>query len=638
MLWWLLALGAPAAHPHVLEIDTAERAPLQSEAPAQTQTVTLPDAWNKQGMAGTWRYRSSFNAPAALEREPWALYIPRAGNRFEVQLNGRTVGRYGRFVDDASDYAQRPHYLPLPPEWIVDGANQLTLTVQGEQARYAGVSRMLVGPAQAVRPVFVRREILQTWGAFVTVFTALVLGVISGTLARMTGDRTLVLFALACAFCALRTCYALVVTPPFDHRLWEWLLDTCYAGYLACLCGFVTQVAGLRCRAVTAATLALAAATLVLVPLHALGRMAGARQVWLTLMVVYAMGLCLLVIHAWYRRRTPANATLAAAGAASVGLAMYDHLLVFYSPVGFGAFALARYSLLIFMLAMAWILVLRYVDKMRQEAGLRAQLAQDLARKTAELAAQFEARQQLILQTAHHRERQRLMQDLHDSMGFQLSGLLAMVEHGDIQRQALTTEVRTTIEQMRMLVDSADDFDGDLAQVLGHVRYRIQTRLKRCGIDLDWQMHLDEQLPPLEPARALTLQRLIFELCTNVIRHARARRVTVHMYHGAADDRPLLLSFCDDGIGYNPALATPGVGTASVRRRVEELGGVLTLKADDRTGTAYVIELPLRATPEVAPVPAPHERHERLEHRSARGGPPLQTSTGTFSLDTGTNP
>jgi len=589
--WLLAALWASAAQGHVQVIDAAERAP--ADRPFAVQPVALPDAWNRQGLEGLWRYSATFTAPAADEREPWSLYIPRAGNRFEVQLNGRTVTRFGRFVADPSDYAQRPHYLLLPSDWIVDGVNHLTLTVQGEKARYAGVSMLHVGPAHELRPIFVWREILQTWGAFVTVFAALILGAISATLAWMTRDRTLVLFALACSFCALRTCYALVVTPPFDHRLWSWLLDTCYTGYLVCLCGFVTQVVGLRTRYVAAVTVVLAAATMILVPLHAYGRIAGARQFWTMLMVIYALGLCLLVIHAWYRHRTQANAVLAAAGAASVALAMYDHLLVFYSPAGFGAFALARYSLLIFMLAMAWILVLRYVEKTRQEAVLREQMAHDLAQKTAELSRQFEMRQQLILQTAHQHERQRLMQDLHDSMGLQLSGLLAMVEHGDIQRHALTTEVRTTIEQMRMLVDSADDFDGDVAQLLGHVRYRIQTRLQRCGIALDWQMQLHEPLPPLDPAHALTLQRLIFELCTNVIRHARARRVTVRISHPEESTSPLLLSFHDDGIGYDPAMTMPGTGSVSLRRRIEELGGQLSLETDARRGTAYAIELPL---------------------------------------------
>ena len=588
----LMTLWMSAGQARVLTIDAAEREPVDRSSVAQS--VALPDAWNRHGLEGTWRYSATFMAPHSTEREPWGLYIPRAGNRFEVQLNGRTVGRFGGFVDDSSDYAQRPHYLSLPSEWIVDGVNRLTLTVQGEKARYAGVSMLFVGSAQELRPTFVLREILQTWGAFVTVFTALILATIAGALARMTNDRALILFALACVFCALRTCYALVVTPPFDHRLWAWLLDTCYTGYLVCLCGFVTQVVGLRSRPVMVVTMALVVATVVLVPLHAYGRMAGARQLWTMLMVIYAMGLCLLVIHAWYRRRTPASAVLAVAGAASVALAVYDHLLVFYSLEGFGAFALARYSLLIFMLAMAWILVLRYVDKSRQEGVLREELARDLAQKTAELALQFEARQLLISQTAHQHERQRLMQDLHDSMGFQLSGLLAMVEHGEMQRHALTMEVRTTIEQMRMLVDSGDDFDGDLAQLFGHVRYRIQTRLERCGIDLDWQMELDEQLPLLDAAYALTLQRLIFELCTNVIRHARARRVTVRISHALTTTRPLLLSFQDDGIGYDPAMVVPGVGAASLRRRVEDLGGALVLQADAQFGTAYAIELPLK--------------------------------------------
>lgn len=584
----LWALGLQA---RVLTIEAAALSPVGQ--PLAAQAVSLPDGWERQGRHGTWRYQARFAVPsAAAEHEPWSLFIPRAGNRFEVHLNGRAVARFGSFANDASDYATRPQHVALPVEWLVDGDNLLTLTVQGDKTRYAGLSQMFVGPAHEVGPMFTQREILQTWSSFATVICAVVLGVLSGALARLVNDRTLVLFALACGLCALRTCYALVITPPVDYRLWNWLLDSCYAGYLACLCCFVTRVVGLRSRLIRAATSGLLGATAVLVPLHAFGGVGGARQAWTMLMVVYATSLCLLVIRAWYRRRTPVNAVLAAAGAASVALAIYDHVLVFYSRGGYGAFALARYSLLLFMLAMAGILVLRYVEKVRQEKVLRAQLAEDLRRKTAELSQQFEARQRQILQAAQQEERRKLVQDLHDSMGLQLSGLLAMVEHGDIQRQPLMREVRTTIEQMRMLVDGGDDFDGDLAQLLGHVRYRLQTRLQRCGIQLDWQAQLDDRLPLLDAARALTLQRILFELCTNVIRHAQAQRVTVRI--GPADGRGALhLSFLDDGIGFDVQAATPGVGTVSLHRRIREFGGTLAVRADGHRGTAYAIELPL---------------------------------------------
>lgn len=592
LVWLVCVLWAPVSHALPQTIAMAERTPL--EPPGPVQQVALPDAWNAQGLQGRWRYDFTFQAPGAAQ-EPWALYVPRAGNRFEVQLNGRMVGSFGRFSGDLSDYSQRPHYVALPPEWIEAGANRLTMIVQGEKARYAGVSQLHVGPAEEVRRAFLRREVLQTWGSFVTVVLALVLGTLSAGLAAMTRERTLVLFALACAFCALRNCYSLVVTPPFDARLWSWLLDSCYAGYLVCLCGFVTQAVGARGRGIVVATVLMALATVVLVPWHAYGRSVAARQVWTMTMVLYALGLCLLVIRAWIRERSQVNAVLAAAGAVSVALALYDHVLVFYSKTGYGAFALARYSLLIFMLAMAWIVMLRYLERARQEHMLREQMAQELVQKTAELSQQFEIRQQLVQQTAHQRERQRLMQDLHDSMGLQLSGLLAMVERGEVQRQALTTEVRTTIEQMRMLVDSGDDFDGDLAQLLGHVRYRIQTRLSRCGILLDWQSQLPEQLPPFDAARALSLQRIIFELCTNVIRHARAQRVRVDVSWHTEAAVALLLRFEDDGIGYDPANTIAGVGTISLRRRVEDLGGELAVVSDVRFGTAYTLVLPLAA-------------------------------------------
>ncbi len=47
----------------------------------------------------------------------------------------------------------------------------------------------------------------------------------------------------------------------------------------------------------------------------------------------------------------------------------------------------------------------------------------------------------------------------------------------------------------------------------------------------------------------------------------------------------------DDGTGINPS-SRPGVGTASMRERAEELGGVITVTSD-AGGTRVAARLPL---------------------------------------------
>jgi hypothetical protein len=586
-----LLIGAfeAVAAPSTLEIRNASLRPL--DGAGEAQPVSLPDAWNSRGRSGTWEYQIEFDVLAA-PNEPWGVYLPRAGNRLAVSLNGRLIGRLGGFEGDRSDHAQRPHFFFLPPEGLHAGRNDMVIAVQGEAARYAGLSAVTVGPAAAVRPAFVVREVLQVWGSFAIVAVALVFGLIALalTLGSRSRDRALALFAAACLLCAFRTSYALVVVPPLDYRLWTALVDAAYVGYLVCLCLFCVEVLRLQRRWIGWATGALMVAALVLLPLHAIGRAAPARQALLSGMVVYALALCLLVIVHWWRTRTPESRILAAAGAASVALAVHDHVLVFYTAGGYGSFALARFSLIAFVVAMGWLLVDRQARHASQEARLRRELDAELQRKRLELQEHFEREQELIADGVQQRERQRLLQDLHDGMGLQLNALLGMVRAGTLHREELTREVHTTIEQMRMLMDSTEAFDGDVSMLLGHIRHRIEHRLRREGVRLEWDMRLDLPRRVLPAAKATALQRLVFELATNTLKHAQARGVRV----SARDDSQgnLLIEYADDGRGFSADQVVAGVGTRSIARRADDLVATLRRDSAPGRGVRYALCIP----------------------------------------------
>jgi signal transduction histidine kinase len=562
-----------------------------NEADAQSELVQLPDSWNKSDKQGTWDYQLSFTLDE-LPSVAWGIYLPRVGNRFSVQLNGQKIAQQGLSNDTRSDYAQKPHYFFLPNESLRLLKNQLVIKVHGDKARYAGLAAFWVGPVDELRPKFVLREIMQTWGSFSIMLVAVIFGFISAGLAYSTRDHSFTIFSAACAFCAIRTSYAVVTHIPFDYSYWNFIVDTCYAAYLICLCLFCMRVINLKARLAAWFTGSFVALSAVLVPLYAFTHNPLARQVWLLSMVVYAMCMCGLIIHAWYKLRTTATRVLAIAAGLSVALAIYDHLVVFYTADGYGSMAVARYSLLIFLVAMGWVLVNRSNQQMHAERNYRKQLAVELEARTLELSTQFKKQEQLISLAAHHEEQKRLMQDLHDSMGLQLNTLLVMVEKGGFRQDELTGEVRTTIEQMRMLVDGAQTFDGNFEELLGHIRYRIESRLRRCDIALKWHTDYAGLAPHLSDAAGKALQRLIFELCTNVIKHAKASRVQLDVVAAVGQPRTLQVVFSDNGVGFLQPDNHYGMGTTSMRHRLDELKATATHTSTAQGGLQYLILIP----------------------------------------------
>jgi signal transduction histidine kinase len=84
--------------------------------------------------------------------------------------------------------------------------------------------------------------------------------------------------------------------------------------------------------------------------------------------------------------------------------------------------------------------------------------------------------------------------------------------------------------------------------------------------------------------------RIVAEAVTNVIRHARARRCAVRLTR--AEDR-LAIEVSDDGVGFGPdGGGTAAVGLASIRSRVDELGGECEIRTT-ATGTTVRAHLPL---------------------------------------------
>ena len=94
-------------------------------------------------------------------------------------------------------------------------------------------------------------------------------------------------------------------------------------------------------------------------------------------------------------------------------------------------------------------------------------------------------------------------------------------------------------------------------------------------------------LPDLPAAVEVAAYRVAVEALTNVSRHAGVGSARLELAVAGSRLRVLV---ADDG--RSPGPWEPGVGMASMRERVERIGGTLTVTAGERGGLV-VAELPL---------------------------------------------
>lgn len=220
---------------------------------------------------------------------------------------------------------------------------------------------------------------------------------------------------------------------------------------------------------------------------------------------------------------------------------------------------------------------------------LNALLEERVREKQGELERQFEALQRLTREAAVAEERRRLMADMHDGVGASLISTLSLVECGEASSQQVATALRECIDDLRLAIDSLEPADGELAPVLGGLRYRLEPRLKAQGITLDWQVQELPVLASLTPQNVLHVLRILQEAFTNVIKHARATRLRVGTKVGGGR---VTIEVGDDGCGFDSVQPAAGHGLANMRNRAKAIGGELQIEPG-ACGTTLSLSLPI---------------------------------------------
>jgi GAF domain-containing protein len=207
-----------------------------------------------------------------------------------------------------------------------------------------------------------------------------------------------------------------------------------------------------------------------------------------------------------------------------------------------------------------------------------------------------EAQQAAVLE-----ERQRLARDLHDSVSQALYGMTLYSQAAAGQLSAGCTE--RVADYLRELQETAQEALAEMRLLIFELRPPIleeeglvaalQARLQavegRAGLKTEFQAEVGERLPPrIEEG----LYRIAQEVLNNAVKHARARKIAVHL---CRQERTVTLAISDDGVGFDPATAREqgGLGLSAVEERAAELGGRLTLQSQLGEGTWVLVEVGL---------------------------------------------
>jgi signal transduction histidine kinase len=227
---------------------------------------------------------------------------------------------------------------------------------------------------------------------------------------------------------------------------------------------------------------------------------------------------------------------------------------------------------------------------------LNRELEDRVAVKGRELTLNYERLQSLERERAISAERERMTTDMHDGIGGQLVHALAVVE-GDPTYRPLEPILRGALDDLRLIIDSADPTDGDLLVVLSNFRARNERRVQEGGLRFLWQVTDLPQLNNFGPHKTLQVLRILQEALTNVLKHAKASEVIVRTNSelDAQGRVTIVVDVIDDGVGGNIGANPSGRGLNNMRRRAHELGGSIDF-VSATTGSRVRLVLPVDST------------------------------------------
>lgn len=531
----------------------------------------------------------------------------------EVWLDGRLVGRSGDSGAETSNrlVLGRTHWaLDLPAALRPAGASHLQLRLAAPGPSGARLLAPLLGPPAAVIALDEGRRDWQGLRA-ATALGGLLVALFLLMVARLRRDDPLYLpSAVHVGLLALLLSPYVLAEQPLPSPAWRMLLDAADLVAKALLVVITARLGGgLRPQLKRALTVLLAIG----LPIDLLAAARGWSWAdfhhpwaWWALgsraaLLGVAWALALRALGRQGRLGDWATALLVGFSAttwASVSLGA----LVFDVPV-VDSNALAHAGWV------AWVtlmLLRHFTDAARREQMLRQQLATDLATRTQELQAAFEARAQAERERASSEQRRRLLQDLHDGLGARLLGVRLRL--GELDGPALAQALDDCLLEMRLSVDTLADDEGDLGVLLGSWRRRVDALVQAAGLTLVWRVQPSPALPCLQGAGALELVRGLGELLSNCIRHAGARHLLVAT---EVCDEDVTLWLVDDGCGLAPE-RPPSQGQRSLAERARRLGGHIDWMSPAPShwglaapGTAVAWRLPLRPAGRGAEPPAP---------------------------------
>lgn len=583
----LATIGAAcAANEDQLILENFERLYIsdQTTPPARSQSgwenISLKEIWqlNRRIRVREAWYHTSFEFQPDAD-ESYAIFIARISANAGVWINNVEIGNTGSFADPLPRNWNHPTYIPIPKNLLQTGTNTLDIRLKVNLRRTGMLYEVHLGPVAVLNPIYQTSYFAKITASKILSSFLLLSVVILLTFYFTTKlPKSYFWFALGTAAWTVFSLTFFVRYPLINEGLWDASRILALLASLVFYTLTIHTMFNIRRPMVIKILLSLMAVYALSTLLLPTALVSMVTYIYLYLaqliLVLMAISLC-------WRGFKPGQAhrgLLLFTGISIITIIVYD-LLSFVLDIT-ATFAKFPYLPVVIMLSGAAAFMHRLIRLEREHATLSTQKAE------IESTARTDALK---------KERERLMQEIHDGVGGQLVSTLARLEKNRTVDTGVMETLRTSIDDLRLIVHSLDTLTqhGDVITLLATIRERMEKNLNQQGIVVDWQVQPVPTIDNFNPEHALQLLRIVQEAITNTIKHADANLISLHCHPQSWQGRDgIVIKIHDNGKGFAANDPTVGLGLSNMHSRAEKLQGNLSIQSDS-SGTSIELWIPL---------------------------------------------
>jgi signal transduction histidine kinase len=565
-------------------------------------------AWNTVALAKLWKvhpdrrvsdawYKLHFRL-AAVPQRSLAMYLVAFNRTGRFYINGQLLREVGAMQEPLPMNWNRSQYAVIPSSMLRVGDNEIEVQQRAYWWELGWLAPIRLGSEEELRPVWQRRvfwqnDLVRLLGACTGAIGVFMLGVWLGR------RKDAMYFWFGCASLLWAAFSLDYFTPlaPVPPRLWEQFIESAPVLRGVLMFMFVLRYCGRRSPLIETVSW--------------LYFLIGAVAIFGDFMPDYVIDpwyLTILVVSPYFffiqvrvglRRSLLEGIMLAIAGSVQMVLSGYD-LWLFSENTWTDRVYLAHFSAPLYLFVVGTILMRRFVESLNAYEKLAGVLEHRVTQKAGELERNYQQLMEARRNEALALERTRIMSEMHDGIGSQLTLALSLVRRMDREADPahngedgrVATVLRESIEDLQLIIDSLEPVENDLLTVLGTLRYRLQDRLGKGGIDLQWNVVDLPPLPMLTPHSVLSILRIVQEAFANCLKHSGATRiaVTTGLKGDPGVDETAHIGIVDNGHGMQATRGT-GRGMENMRRRAAAPRGHLKVLSQPGR-TEILLEFP----------------------------------------------